>query len=86
MNVKETIIEFHPNSKDIAISSPVAPTDQKETNDILKNNNNILKQKERNVIFHNISETHLHRDGLHKFKWYNYTSWKSFIKDRYVFT
>ena len=66
MNVKETIIKFHPNCKNIVISSPVVRTDKKEANNILKKYNNILKQEERNVIFHNnISASHLHRDGLH---------------------
>ena len=66
VNVKETIIKFHPNCKNIVISSPIVRTDKKEANNILKKYNNILKQEERNVIFHNnISASHLHRDGLH---------------------
>ena len=85
VNVKETIIKFHPNCKNIVISSPVVRTDKKEANNILKKYNNILKQEERNVIFHkNISASHLHSDD--NYKWYNYTSWKSFIKDTYVLT
>ena len=66
MNVKETITKFHPNFKKIVTSSPIVPTDKKEANDILKKYNNILKQKERNVIFHNnISASHFHNDDLH---------------------
>ena len=60
MNVKETITKFQPNCKNIV------RTDKKEANNILKKYNSILKQEERNVIFHNnISASHLHRDGLH---------------------
>ena len=56
VNVKETIIKFHPNCKNFV----------KEANNILKKYNNISKQEERNVIFHNnISASHLHGDGLH---------------------
>ena len=56
VNVKETIIKFHPNCKNFV----------KEANNILKKYNNISKQEERNVIFHNnISALHLHGDGLH---------------------
>ena len=51
MNVKETIIKFHPNSKGIAISSPVAPTDQKETNDILKKQQQHFKTKRKECHF-----------------------------------
>ena len=66
MNVKETITKFHPNCKNIVISSPIFRTDKTEGNDIHDKYNNILKQKEKNVIFHNkISASHLHRDGLH---------------------
>ena len=66
LNVKETITKFHPNCKNIVISSAIVRTDKKEANNILKKYNNILKQEERNVIFHNnISASHLHRDGLH---------------------
>ena len=65
VNSKETIIKFHPNCKNIVISSPIIRVDKKEANNILKKYNNILKQEERNVIFHNnISVSHLHRDGL----------------------
>ena len=65
VNVKETIIKFHPNCKNLQKSSPIIRTDKKEANNILKKYNNILKQEERNVIFHNkISASHLHRDGL----------------------
>ena len=65
MNVKETIDKFHPNCKNIVISSPIIRTDKKEVNNILKKYNNFLKQDERNAIFHKISVSHLHRDGLH---------------------
>ena len=66
VNIKKTIIKFHPNCKNIVISSPSVRTDKKEANNILKKYNNILKQEERNVIFHNnISGSHLHLDGLH---------------------
>ena len=65
MNVKETIIKFHLNCKNIVISSPTVRSDKKEANYILKKYNNILKQEKRNVLFHsNISTSHLHRDGL----------------------
>ena len=66
VNVKEAITKFHPNCKNIVISSSIVRTDRKEVNNILKKYNNILKQEERHVIFHNnISALHLHRDGLH---------------------
>ena len=66
VNVKETINKFHPNCKNIVLSSPTVRTDKKEANNILKNYNNILKLEKRNVIFHNnISASHLHRDDLH---------------------
>ena len=66
LNVKETINKFHPNCKNIVISSPIVRTDRNEANNILKRFNTILKQEEKNVIFHsNISASHLHRDGLH---------------------
>ena len=66
MNVKEIIIKFPPNCKNIDILSLIAQTDNKEANNILKKYNNILKQRQMNVIFHNnISASHLHRDGLH---------------------
>ena len=62
VNVKETIIKFHLNWKNIVISSPVVQTDKKEANNLLKKYNNILKQEEKDVIFHkNISASHLHR-------------------------
>ena len=65
VNVKETINKFHPNCKNIVISSLTVRTD-KEVNNILQKYTNILKQEERNVIFHNdILASHLHRDGLH---------------------
>ena len=66
MNVKENITKLHPNCKSVVISLPIVRTDKKEVNNILKKFNNILKQEERNVIFHNnISASHLHRHGLH---------------------
>ena len=66
VKVNETIIKFHLNCKNIVISSPIVQTDKKEANNILKKFNTILKQEERNAIFHNnISASHLHRDGLH---------------------
>ena len=66
MNVTETIIKFHPNCKNIVISLPIVQTDKKEASNVLKKHNNILKQEERNVIFHNnISASHLHRNDLH---------------------
>ena len=66
MNVKENITKLHPNCKSVVISLPIVRTDKKEVNNILKKFNNVLKQEERNVIFHNnISASHLHRDGLH---------------------
>ena len=65
MNIKETINKYYPNRKNI-ISSLIVRTDKEEPNNVLKKYNNILKQEERNVIFHNsISASHLHRDGLH---------------------
>ena len=66
MNVKENMTKLHPNCKSVVTSLPIARTDKKEVINILKKLNNILKQEERNVIFHNnISASHLHRDGLH---------------------
>ena len=66
LNVKETINKFHPNCKNIVISSSIVRTDRNEANNILKRFNTILKQEEKNVMFHNnISASHLHRDGLH---------------------
>ena len=66
VNVKETINKFHSNCKNIVTSSPIVRTDKKESNNMLKKYNNILKQEERKVIFDNtISASHLHRDGLH---------------------
>ena len=66
LNVKETINKFHPNCKNIVIPSPIVRTDRNEANNILKRFNTILKQEEKNVIFHNnISASHLPRDGLH---------------------
>ena len=66
MNVKETVIKFHLNCKNIVLSSPIVWTDEKEVNNILKKYSNILKQEENNVIFYNnISASHWHRDGLH---------------------
>ena len=66
LNVKETINKFHPNCKNIVISSPIVRTDRNKANNFLKRLNTILKQEEKNVIFHNnISASHLHRDGLH---------------------
>ena len=68
VNVKETIIKFHPNCKNIVISSPIVRTDKKEANKILLKNiyNNIFKQEERNFICqNNISTSHLRRNGLH---------------------
>ena len=63
VNIKETIIKFRPNCKNNVISSPIV---EKEGNNILKKYNNILKQEERNVIFHNnISGSHLHLDGFY---------------------
>ena len=53
LNVKETINKFHPNCKNIVISSPIVRTDRNEANNILKRFNIILKQEEKNVIFHN---------------------------------
>ena len=66
LNVKETINKFHPNCKNIVISSPTVRTDKKESNNIVKIYNSILKQEERNFTFHNnILASHLHRDCLH---------------------
>ena len=66
LNVKQTINKFHPNCKNIVISSPIVRTERNEANNILKRFNTILKQEEKNVIFHNnILASHLHRDGLH---------------------
>ena len=65
MNIKETINKYYPNRKN-SISSLIVRADKKEANNVLKEYNNILKQEERNVIFHNnISASHLHRDGPH---------------------
>ena len=65
VSVKEAINKFHPNCKNIVISSSIIRTDKKEANNILKKYKNFLKQEERNAIFHNISVSHLHRDGQH---------------------
>ena len=51
VNVRETITKFHPNCKNIVISSPIVRTNQKEANNILKKYSNILKQEGRNFIF-----------------------------------
>ena len=65
MNIKEIINKYYPNRKNI-ISSLIVRTDKEEPNNVLKEYNNILKQEERNLIFHNsTSASHLHRDGLH---------------------
>ena len=57
MNAKETIINFHPNCKDIVTSSPIVRVDKREANNI---------EEERNVIFYNnILAFHLHGNGLH---------------------
>ena len=62
---KEAMTKFYSNCKNIVISSPIVWTDKEEANNILKKYK-ILKQEERNVIFHNnISASHLHRDSLH---------------------
>ena len=64
MNVKENIDKFHPNRKNLVISSPIVRTDKKDVNNVLQKCNNIFKHQERNVIFlRNILA--LHRDGLH---------------------
>ena len=66
VNVKETINKLHVNPKNIVISSPIFQTHKKEANNLLKKYNNISKQEERDIIFHNnISASRLHRDGLH---------------------
>ena len=65
VNVKETMNKPHPNSRNV-ILSPVVCTDKKKVNKILKKYINILKQEERNIIFHNnISALHLLMDSLH---------------------
>ena len=73
VTVKETINELHLNCRSTVISSPIAQTDKKEANNILKKCNNILIQEEWNVIFDsNISGSHLQRDGVHlNIKWCN---------------
>ena len=43
VNVKETIIKFHPYCKNVVISSPIVRTDKKEAKNMLKKYNNILK-------------------------------------------
>ena len=87
MNVKETTIKFHPNCKNIAISSPIVRTDKKAANNILKKYKAILKQEERNVIFHNnILASHLHRDGLHLNLNSTIMLAGNLIKDTYVLT
>ena len=43
VNAKETIDKFHPNCKNIVISSPIVRTDKKDTNNVLKKYNNIFK-------------------------------------------
>ena len=66
LNIKKTMNKFHQNCKNIVISLPIAQTDKKEAKNIFKKFNTILKQEERNAIFHNnISALHLHRDCLH---------------------
>ena len=66
VNVKETINKLHVNPKNIVISSPIVRTYNKEANNLLKKYNNILRQEERDITFHNnISASRLHRNGLH---------------------
>ena len=63
---KELIIAHHPVCKNICIFCPIARTDNKKANNVLKKYIDILKREEKNVIFHNnIFEPHLYRDGLH---------------------
>ena len=45
VNAKKTINRFHPDCKHIAISSPTVRTDKKKMNNILKKQNNNLKQE-----------------------------------------
>ena len=64
--IKDLIIDHHPDCKNIFISCPIVRTDNKKANNVLKKYIDILKREEKNVIFHNNSlESHLYRDGLH---------------------
>ena len=64
--IKDLIIDHHPDCKNIFISCPIVRTDNKKANNVLKKYIDILKREEKNVIFHNnILESHLYRDGLH---------------------
>ena len=66
LNVKQIIHKLHPDCKNIVVSSAIIRTDKQEANIILKKYNNILKQEEKKVIFHNnITPSHLNKDGLH---------------------
>ena len=83
VNIKETITKVHPNCKNIVISSPIVRTNKKEV--IIT----YLKIRQHFEIgrkeFH-FSQQHFRiafTQGWSalKFRWYNYASWKSFIKD-----
>ena len=64
--IKELIKSHHPDCKNILISSPILRLDNKKAANVLKNYINILKREEHNIILYdNINELHLHRDGLH---------------------
>ena len=64
--IKYLIKTYHPDSKNIFISSPILRFDNKTAANALKNYINILKKEEHNIILHdNINGWHLHRDGLH---------------------
>ena len=64
--IKDLIIDHHPDCKNICIPCPIVRTDNKKANNVLKKYIDILKREEKNVIFHyNILESHLYRYGLH---------------------
>ena len=64
--IKDLIIDHHPDCKNIFISCPIVRTDNKKANNVLKKYIDILKREEKNVIFHiNILNSHLYRDCLH---------------------
>ena len=70
MNVKEAITKFHTNCKNIVISSEHFETGRNECH-FLQQHFSIAFEQGWPVL---------------KLKWYNYTSWKPFIKDTYVLT
>ena len=85
LNVSETITKFPPNYKSIVISSPIVRTDKKEANNILKKIQHFeTGRKECHFSQQHFSMAFAQGRPALKFKWYNYASWKSFIKNTYV--